>query len=103
MRHPARGLGWLAGRSFAVNDPADMLITIAAEDSFDAEPDLHRVSAPTLVGATSDPFYSEDLFKGDRHRNPPWARRALSPQRTTFTRQLQNSRQHRLGVSHRWM
>ena len=46
LRFPVRGLGWLAGRSFAVDDPSDMLITIAAEDSFDAEPDLHRVQRP---------------------------------------------------------
>ena len=64
FRYPARGLGWLAGSSFAVDDPADMLITIAAEDGFDAEPDLHRVQATTLVlGGTADPFYSEDLFR----------------------------------------
>lgn len=64
LRYPARGLGWLAGSSFAVDDPSDMLITIEAEDAFDAEPDLHRVQAPTLVlGGTADRFYSEDLFR----------------------------------------
>jgi pimeloyl-ACP methyl ester carboxylesterase len=64
VRYPARGLGWLIGGSFAVDDPSDMLITIAAENSFDAEPDLHRVQAPTLVlGGTADPSYSEDLFR----------------------------------------
>jgi pimeloyl-ACP methyl ester carboxylesterase len=41
-----------------------MLITIEAEEAFDAEPDLHRVQAPTLVlGGTADQFYSEDLFR----------------------------------------
>jgi pimeloyl-ACP methyl ester carboxylesterase len=41
-----------------------MLITIAAEDAFDAGPGLHRVQAPTLVvGGSADPFYSEDLFR----------------------------------------
>lgn len=64
LRPPLWGLGWLAGRSLAVDDPADMLITVAAEDSFDAEPGLHRVQAATLVlGGTTDPFYSEDLFR----------------------------------------
>ncbi|HLM22034.1 MAG TPA: alpha/beta hydrolase [Propionibacteriaceae bacterium] len=64
LRYPARGLGWLAGRRFTAENPADMLITIAAEDAFDAEPDLHRVQAPTLVlGGTADAFYSEDLFR----------------------------------------
>lgn len=60
----ARGLGWAAGGMFAVDDPADMLVTIAAEDSFDAEADLTRVQAPTLVlGGRADTFYSEDLFR----------------------------------------
>ena len=62
---PAAGaLGWLLGGSFAVDDPSDMLVTIDAEDSFDAESDLNRVQAPTLVlGGANDPFYSEDLFR----------------------------------------
>jgi pimeloyl-ACP methyl ester carboxylesterase len=31
---------------------------------FDAEPDLHRIQAPTLVlGGTADDTYSEDLFR----------------------------------------
>ncbi|MGH3481206.1 MAG: alpha/beta fold hydrolase [Nocardioidaceae bacterium] len=60
----ARGLGWVAGGIFAVDDPSDMLITIAAEDSFDAEPGLTRVQAPTLVlGGSADTFYSTDLFR----------------------------------------
>ena len=64
LRYPAHGLGWLAGRRLAVDDPSDMLTTIAAEDSFDAEPGLQRVQAATLVlGGTADPFYSEDLFR----------------------------------------
>jgi pimeloyl-ACP methyl ester carboxylesterase len=64
LRHPAKGVGWLMGGSFETDDPNDMLRTIAAEDSFDAEPDLTRVQAPTLVlGGTADPFYSEDLFR----------------------------------------
>jgi pimeloyl-ACP methyl ester carboxylesterase len=64
LRTPARGLGWLMGHSFKVDDPSDMLTMIAAEDSFDAEPELSRIQAPTLVlGGTADPFYSEDLFR----------------------------------------
>jgi pimeloyl-ACP methyl ester carboxylesterase len=64
LAYPARGLGWLMGGVFAATDPSDMLITIAAEDSFDAEPELTRVQAPTLVlGGTNDRFYSEDLFR----------------------------------------
>lgn len=46
------------------DDPSDMLVTIAAEDVFDAEPHLGRVQAPTLVlGGGADPFYTEDLFR----------------------------------------
>ncbi len=64
LRRPARGVGWLVGGSFKVEDPSDMLTVIAAEDSFDAEPRLSRVKAPTLVlGGTADPFYSADLFE----------------------------------------
>ena len=47
--NPARALAWLAGPSMSAEDPSDMLIVIAAEDGFDAEPDLSRVAAPTLV------------------------------------------------------
>jgi pimeloyl-ACP methyl ester carboxylesterase len=62
LAYPARGVGWLAGNH--VEAGPDMLATIAAEDSFDAEPELCRVTAPTLVlGGTADPFYSEDLFR----------------------------------------
>jgi len=64
LRYPARALAWTAGPSMAAEDPSDMLITIAAEDQFDAEPHLERVSAPTLVvGGGADPFYSSDLFR----------------------------------------
>jgi pimeloyl-ACP methyl ester carboxylesterase len=63
LRSPARALAWLAGPSMSAEDPSDMLVTIAAEDEFDAEPHLGRVTAPTLVvGGEADPFYSPDLF-----------------------------------------
>ena len=64
LRLAARGVGWLVGGSFVAEDPTDMIRTIAAEDAFDAEPQLGRISAPTLVlGGAADPFYSEDLFR----------------------------------------
>jgi pimeloyl-ACP methyl ester carboxylesterase len=64
LRYPARALGWLAASWFLPQDPSDMLITLEAEDVFDAEPDLHRIQAPTLVlGGTADDTYSEDLFR----------------------------------------
>jgi pimeloyl-ACP methyl ester carboxylesterase len=62
--HVVRGLGWVVGPGFTAADPTDMLITIAAEDAFDAEPRLSRVQAPTLVlGGAADGFYSEELFR----------------------------------------
>lgn len=61
---PARGVGWLAGGMFATDDPSDSLVVLAAEDAFDIEPELGRITAPTLVlGGSADPFYSEDLFR----------------------------------------
>ena len=58
-----RRMGWLMG-GFTPDNQDDMLVTIAAEDSFDAEPHLSRVQAPTLVlGGTADAFYSRDLFE----------------------------------------
>lgn len=64
LRPPTRGLMWLTSRSMDSMDPADLLATIAAEDEFDVEPRLGRVTAPTLVtGGSRDSFYSEDLFR----------------------------------------
>ncbi len=63
LRGPAAALGWLAN-PLAADDPADMLITNAAAIAFDAEPELHRVRAPTLVlGGSADPYYTEYLFR----------------------------------------
>ena len=64
LRYAARALAWTAGPSMSAEDPSDMLLTIAAEDQFNAEPDLGRVAAPTLVvGGGADRFYSTDLFR----------------------------------------
>ncbi len=53
------GLGRLDGV-----DPSDLLATIAAEDQFDVEARLGRVTAPTIVtGGSRDPWYSEGLFR----------------------------------------
>jgi len=60
----ARGLGWLTGGSFTPEQRSDMLITLAAECTFDAEPELSRVQAAALVlGGTNDRYYTEDLFR----------------------------------------
>ena len=62
----AGGLMWALGPYVTGrhDDPSDMIVTIEAEDVFDATPDLHRISAPTLVvGGDRDGFYSPDLFR----------------------------------------
>ena len=64
LRRPARGIGRLMSGGFSADDPTDMVRLIAAEDAFDAEPELDRIQAPTLVlGGGADSFYSEDLFR----------------------------------------
>ena len=35
---------WLFGVGQRVDDPSDMLVTVAAEDLFDASPRLHRIT-----------------------------------------------------------
>jgi pimeloyl-ACP methyl ester carboxylesterase len=63
LRYPAGVLAWLAN-PLAAHNPADMLITNAAAVAFDSEPELHQVRAATLVlGGSTDPYYSEDLFR----------------------------------------
>ena len=48
----------------ATGDPSDMLVVAEAEDGFDAEPGLGRVTAPTLVvGGSADRYYSPDLIR----------------------------------------
>jgi pimeloyl-ACP methyl ester carboxylesterase len=62
---PMRPVAALAGRAMAPDDPSDLLITLDAEDVFDVEADLARITAPTLViGGTKDVFYSRELFEG---------------------------------------
>ena len=54
---------WLFGTKLDPEDPSDMLATIDAEDRFDAAPQLHRISAPTLVIAGDrDRNYTPELF-----------------------------------------
>lgn len=65
VRTPARPLAWLAAGWRAPDDPTDLLATIDAEDVFDVEADLARITAPTLViGGDKDRFYSRELFEG---------------------------------------
>ena len=70
-------LMWLFGASQRAEDPADMLVTVAAEDAFDACPELHRITAPTLlVAGGRDRFYSPELF-GETAEGIPNARLRL--------------------------
>jgi pimeloyl-ACP methyl ester carboxylesterase len=62
---------WLFGGSQRVDDPSDMLVTVAAEDAFDAAAQLHRITAPTLlVAGGRDRFYSPELFRETAERIP---------------------------------
>ena len=64
-------LMWLFGASQRVEDPSDMLVTVAAEDAFDASPELGRITAPTLmVAGGRDRFYSPELFWDTAERIP---------------------------------
>jgi pimeloyl-ACP methyl ester carboxylesterase len=64
-------LMWLVGGSQRVEDPSDMLVTVAAEDTFDACPQLHRITAPTLlVAGGRDRYYSPELFRQTAARIP---------------------------------
>ena len=64
-------LMWLVGGSQRVEDPSDMLVTVAAEDTFDACPRLHRITAPTLlVAGGRDRYYSPELFRQTAERIP---------------------------------
>jgi pimeloyl-ACP methyl ester carboxylesterase len=62
---------WLVGGSQRVEDPSDMLVTVAAEDTFDACPQLHCITAPTLlVAGGRDRYYSPELFRQTAERIP---------------------------------
>jgi pimeloyl-ACP methyl ester carboxylesterase len=72
-------LMWLFGGGQHVDDPSDMLVTIAAEDVFDAAPQLHRITAPTLlVAGGRDRFYSRELFR-ETAESIPYGRLRLFP------------------------
>src|SRR5262249_36892295 len=64
LRGPLRPVARALARSMLPDDPTDMLVTLDAEDVFDVEADLHRITAPTLViGGTKDRFYTRQLFE----------------------------------------
>ena len=65
LRAPVRPLSRLAVGSMVAADPTDALVTLDAEDAFDVQADLPRITAPTLViGGSNDIAYSEELFRG---------------------------------------
>jgi hypothetical protein len=56
-----------------------MLVVIDAEDCFDAAPQLHRITAPTLVSAGErDRYYTPELF-WQTTEGIPGARRPRNP------------------------
>jgi pimeloyl-ACP methyl ester carboxylesterase len=62
---------WLFGAKMGAEDPADLLVTIRAEDGFDAAPQLHRIGAPTLlVAGQGDRYYTPELFRETAERIP---------------------------------
>lgn len=62
---------WLMGARMTPADPTDLLITVAAEDAFDAWPDLPRITAPALViGGARDGFYTPESFRATAERIP---------------------------------
>lgn len=64
LRYPVSALGWLLGPSMVPADPVSSLAVMAADVAGDAEPELGRVTAPTLViGAEKDVFYPPDLVR----------------------------------------
>jgi pimeloyl-ACP methyl ester carboxylesterase len=93
LRLPTRPLSRLAAGRLTPDDPTDLLVTLEAEDAFDVQADLHRITAPTLViGGAADKFYSRELFRdtaagvrdGRVHIFPDWGHgRASSSSATT--------------------
>jgi pimeloyl-ACP methyl ester carboxylesterase len=64
LRGPVYPVARLMCRSMAPEDPADMLVTLDAEDAFDVGEQLDQVTAPTLViGGAKDVLYTRELFE----------------------------------------
>jgi pimeloyl-ACP methyl ester carboxylesterase len=92
VRGPARPLSRLAAGRMTPADPTDVLVTLEAEDVFDVEADLPRVTAATLViGGGGDIFYPEELFRataagvrdGRAHVFPDWGHARASSSSAT--------------------
>jgi len=64
LQRPARGLWRVALGPVVPKDSAEVLVTVEAEDVFDVEASLPRITAPTLVvGGAHDAGYSRELFE----------------------------------------
>jgi pimeloyl-ACP methyl ester carboxylesterase len=64
LRGPARPLARSAVGPMVPADPTDMLTTLDAEDAFNVEADLPRITAPTLIiGGGNDYIYPQELFQ----------------------------------------
>jgi pimeloyl-ACP methyl ester carboxylesterase len=82
MKLLARPTVWLASMVMswsAPKDPADLVVTVEAEDQFNFRDRLAEITAPTLVVAgDQDPFYTPQLFR-DTAAGIPNARLILYP------------------------
>jgi pimeloyl-ACP methyl ester carboxylesterase len=64
LRNAALPAARLAVGSMVPDDPTDVLSTLDAEDAFNVEANLPRITAPTLViGGEKDRFYGRELFE----------------------------------------
>lgn len=94
LRGPIGPLARIAVGSMARPDPADLLVTLDAEDAFDVGTDLSHITAPTLVvGGARDTFYTRELFEataagvqdGRAHIYPDWGHaRTVGSGATTY-------------------
>jgi pimeloyl-ACP methyl ester carboxylesterase len=65
VREPLRPAARLLAGRQVPDDATDFLVTLEAEDAFDVEHDLHRITAPThVIGGGKDVFYPRELFEG---------------------------------------
>lgn len=93
-RGPLTPVTRLLGRTMSPADPRDLLVTVDAEDAFDVEEQLPRITAPTLViGGARDVFYPAELFRrtaagvadGRAHIEPAWGHGRTCSSSTTAT------------------
>ncbi|NIJ12402.1 pimeloyl-ACP methyl ester carboxylesterase [Saccharomonospora amisosensis] len=66
-----KGAGWLLGPVVFGTGDRDLLLTLEAEEAFDIEDRLPRITASTLVvGGALDPCYGAELFEHTAARMP---------------------------------